>query len=196
MGFKRSWEVMGEWWRSHLKIHTSKLLLSWFAAQSGPLPDQSATGDFVGWQSMLHQSGAKHPKGGSGMLTQAMKKLIEQHGGEVIADSPVKKIDIADGKARGVVTEKDDYYKADLIVSNAHVQTTMLKLVGREHLDASLFTKVENIQVGNGFGMVIRCAVEELPDYTASPGDPLIHNGMQLLAPSVAIHEPCHWRLS
>jgi phytoene dehydrogenase-like protein len=162
-----------------------KTALTWFAAQSGPLPDQSATGDFVGWQSMLHQSGAKHPKGGSGMLTQAMKKLIEQHGGEVIADSPVKKIDIADGKARGVVTEKDDYYKADLIVSNAHVQTTMLKLVGREHLDASLFTKVENIQVGNGFGMVIRCAVEELPDYTAAPGDPLIHNGMQLLAPSV-----------
>jgi phytoene dehydrogenase-like protein len=162
-----------------------KAALIWFAAQSGPLPDQSATGDFVGWQSMLHQSGAKHPKGGSGMLTQAMKNLIEQHGGEVIADSPVKKIDIADGKARGVITEQDEYYKADLIVSNAHVQTTMLKLVGREHLDASLFTKVENIQVGNGFGMVIRCAVEELPQYTAAPGDPLIHNGMQLLAPSV-----------
>ena len=40
-----------------------KAALVWFAAQSGPLPDQSATGDFVGWQSMLHESGAKHPKG-------------------------------------------------------------------------------------------------------------------------------------
>ncbi|TVR17550.1 MAG: NAD(P)/FAD-dependent oxidoreductase [Balneolaceae bacterium] len=162
-----------------------KAALTWFAAQSGPLPDQSATGDFAGWQSMLHQSGAKHPKGGSGMLTQAMKNLIVEHGGEVIADIPVKKIDISEGKAVGVVTESDAYYKADLIVSNAHVQTTMLKLVGKEHLDASLFKKVENIQVGNGFGMVIRCAVEELPDYTAAPGDSIIHNGMQLLAPSV-----------
>ena len=162
-----------------------KTALTWFASQSGPLPDQSATGDFAGWQSMLHQSGAKHPKGGSGMLTQAMKKLIEAHGGEVIANSPVKKIEITDGKADGVITENDDYYRADLIVSNAHVQTTMLKLVGRNHLDSKLFKKVENIQVGNGFGMVIRCAVEELPEYTAAPDDPVIHNGMQLLAPTI-----------
>jgi phytoene dehydrogenase-like protein len=162
-----------------------KAALTWFAAQSGPLPDQSATGDFVGWQSMLHQSGAKHPKGGSGMLTQAMKNLIEAHGGEVIANSPVQKIDIQSGKAVGATTESGDYYKADRIVSNAHVQTTMMKLVGREHLDDSLFKKVENIQVGNGFGMVIRCAVEELPQYTAAPDDEIIHNGMQLLAPSV-----------
>lgn len=158
--------------------------LTWFAAQSGPLPDQSATGDFAGWQSMLHQSGAKHPRGGSGMLTQAMKKLIEAHGGTVLSDHPVKSIEIEDGRARGVLTENEQYFGADLIVSNAHVQTTMLKLVGRKHLDNSLFKKVENIQVGNGFGMVIRCAVEELPEYSACPDDPHIHNGMQLLAPS------------
>lgn len=158
--------------------------LTWFAAQSGPLPDQSATGDFAGWQSMVHQSGAKHPRGGSGMLTQAMKNLIVAHGGEVLSDHPVKSIEIEDGKARGVLTEDGDYFEADLIVSNAHVQTTMLNLVGRKHLSDSLFKKVEDIQVGNGFGMVIRCAVEELPEYTACPGDPHIHNGMQLLAPS------------
>ncbi|MDR9364140.1 MAG: NAD(P)/FAD-dependent oxidoreductase [Balneolaceae bacterium] len=161
-----------------------KAALTWFAAQSGPLPDQSATGDFAGWQAMLHQSGAKHPKGGSGMLTQAMKKLIEDYGGELITDQTVKKIDIKNGKAVGVITENDDYFKSDLIVSNAHVQTTMMRMVGREKLDPSLFKKVENIQVGNGFGMVIRCAVEELPQYTAAPDDPNIHNGMQLLAPS------------
>jgi len=159
--------------------------LTWFAAQSGPLPDQSATGDFVGWQSMLHQSGAKHPRGGSGMLTQAMKALIEEHGGVVLADHPVSSIEVEDGNARGVLTEDGSYFEADLIVSNAHVQTTMMKLVGKNHIDDSLLTKVKNIQVGNGFGMVIRCAVEELPEYTACPGDPHIHNGMQLLAPSV-----------
>jgi phytoene dehydrogenase-like protein len=163
-----------------------KAALTWFAAQSGPLPDQSATGDFVGWQSMLHQSGAKHPKGGSGMLTQAMKALIEAYGGEVIADSPVKKIHIEDGIAKGVFTDSDDYYSAEIVISNAHVQTTMMKMVGREHLDDSLLTKVKNIEIGNGFGMVVRCAVSELPEYEAAPGDPYIHNGMQLLAPSVS----------
>jgi phytoene dehydrogenase-like protein len=162
-----------------------KAAILWFAAQSGPLPDHSATGDFAGWQSMLHQSGAKHPKGGSGMLTQAMKNLIEAHGGEVRANHPVKNILIENGEAIGVRTEKGEEFRANIIVSNAHVQTTMMKMVGREHLDDSLFTKVKNINVGNGFGMVIRCAVEELPEYTAALGDEHIHNGIQLLAPSV-----------
>lgn len=162
-----------------------KAALLWFAAQSGPLPDHSATGDFVGWQSMLHESGAKHPRGGSGMLTQAMKNLIEAYGGEVRSNSPVEKIMIEQGKAIGVRTESGEEFKADIIVSNAHVQTTMMKMVGREHLEDSMFKKVKNINVGNGFGMVIRCAVEELPIYTAAPEDPYIHNGIQLLAPSV-----------
>ncbi|MBD3615929.1 MAG: NAD(P)/FAD-dependent oxidoreductase [Gracilimonas sp.] len=162
-----------------------KAAILWFAAQSGPLPDHSATGDFAGWQSMLHESGAKHPKGGSGMLTQAMKNMIEAHGGEVKADHPIQKILIENGKAIGVQTEKGEEFRANTIVSNAHVQTTMMKMVGKDHLDDSMFTKVENINVGNGFGMVIRCAVEELPDYTAAPNDPDIHNGIQLLAPSV-----------
>lgn len=161
-----------------------KAALMWFAAQSGPTPDQPATGDFAGWQAMLHQSGAKHPRGGSGMLTQAMARFIEEHGGEIITDSPVEDIIIEDGKALGVLTDGEEY-RADTIISNAHVQTTMMKLVGRNHLPSSTYKKVENINIGNGFGMVIRCAVEELPRYTAYPDDPYIHNGMQLLAPSV-----------
>lgn len=162
-----------------------KAAIMWFAAQSGPTPDHPATGDFAGWQSMLHQSGAKHPKGGSGMLTQAMGRFLEAHGGTIITDAPVTEILVANGKAVGIQTEDGREYRADTIVSNAHVQTTMMKLVGKEHLESSMYKKVEDINVGNGFGMVIRCAVEELPQYTACPDDPHIHNGMQLLAPSV-----------
>jgi len=163
-----------------------KAAILWFAAQSGPLPDHTATAPFAGWQSMLHQSGAKHPKGGSGMLTQAMKKLIEAQGGTIKTDAGVDKILIENGKAFGVRTENGEEYFAPIIVSNAHVQTTMMKMVGREELGDSMFTKVKNINIGNGFGMVIRCAVEELPRYSATPDDPHIHNGMQLLAPSIS----------
>ncbi|TYP92778.1 Phytoene dehydrogenase-related protein [Fodinibius salinus] len=161
-----------------------KAAIMWFAAQSGPTPDQPATGDFAGWQSMLHKSGAKHPRGGSGMLTQAMANYLKAHGGSLQTSEPVEKIIIENGKAIGVRTTEDEY-RAKTIVSNAHVQTTMMKLVGREHLPKSTYKKIENINVGNGFGMVLRCAVEELPQYKACPDDPYIHNGMQLLAPSV-----------
>lgn len=162
-----------------------KASLTWFAAQSGPTPDHPATGDFAGWQSMLHQSGAKHPRGGSGMLTQALVRYLEAHGGQVVTREPVQQILIDDGRAIGVHTAENEY-RADIVISNAHVQTTMLELVGRQHLPAKTCQKVENINVGNGFGMVIRCAVEELPRYEACPDDSYIHNGMQLLAPSVS----------
>jgi phytoene dehydrogenase-like protein len=162
-----------------------KAALMWFAAQSGPTPDHPATGDFAGWQAMLHQSGAKHPRGGSGMLTQAMANLIKQHGGEIHRNSPVKRVLISNGKAVGVELADGREITADLVVSNAHVQTTMMKLVGKDHLEPEMLTSVENINIGNGFGMVIRCAVEELPRYSACPDDELVHNGMQLLCPSV-----------
>ncbi|MEX1063137.1 MAG: NAD(P)/FAD-dependent oxidoreductase [Balneolaceae bacterium] len=162
-----------------------KAALIWFAAQSGPTPDMPVTGSFAGWQAMLHQSGAKHPRGGSGMLTQSMTRFIEAHGGVVKTGEAVASVDIRGGKARGVRTENNTVYQADLVVSNAHVQTTMLGMVGRKNLDDRLVEQVKNIEVGNGCGMVIRCAVEELPVYTAAPDNPLIHNGMQLLAPSV-----------
>lgn len=161
-----------------------KTALLWFAAQSGPTPDQSASGDFVGWQAMLHESGAKRPKGGSGMLTQAMINMIRDHGGEVRADAPVDKILIKNNKAFGVRLASGEEILAKRVVSNAHVQTTMLKMVGADHLDANLLHRVKNINVGNGFGMVLRCAVDELPVYTACPDDEHIHKGLQLLCPS------------
>ncbi len=161
-----------------------KTALLWFAAQSGPTPDQSASGDFVGWQAMLHESGAKRPKGGSGMLTQAMIKMIEAHGGEVRANSPVAEIMIKNGEAFGVKLASGEEILAKRVISNAHVQTTMLKMVGPDHLDAKLLHRVKNINVGNGFGMVVRCAVSELPEYTACPEDDDIHRGLQLLCPS------------
>ena len=93
-----------------------KAAILWFAAQSGPLPDHPATGDFAGWQSMLHESGAKHPKGGSGMLTQAMKNLIEAYGGDVRVNHPVKKVLIENGQAVGVQTEEGEEFRASTVV--------------------------------------------------------------------------------
>lgn len=161
-----------------------KAAILWFAAQSGPVPEQSATGAFAGWQAMLHESGGKRPEGGSGMLTQAMAKMLRAHGGQVFTDASVANIIIENNNARGIKLENGQEYKAKVVISNAHVQTTMMKMVGKEFLKPEMLKRVEHINTGNGFGMVIRCAVEELPKYTACPDDTLVHNGLQLLVPS------------
>ena len=166
----------------------------WLAAQSGPPPSELATADFAGWQSMIHKTGAKRPKGGSGMLTQAMAKRLESDGGTVHTNSPVKRILLENGVAVGIELEDGEQVRAKrAVVAATHVLTTMVKLIGRENLPSKLAKRVEDIRIGNGFGMVIRCASDELPNYTAMPhnpdaisvSDPLpCHTGLQLLSPS------------
>ncbi len=162
--------------------------MTWLAAQSGPPPDEIGAGDFFGWHAMLHYSGAKHPRGGSGMLTQAMARSLKAMGGEVVLDAPVRRIIVQNGRVQGVETADGQRYSAPIVVSNAHVLTTLLQLVGPDHLSPELRRRLSHIRIGNGFGMTVRCAAEELPDYTAarSYGRPHeSHHGLQLLSPSM-----------
>lgn len=162
--------------------------MTWLAAQSGPPPDELGAGDFFGWHTMMHITGAKHPRGGSGMLTQAMARSLEASGGTVRLDAPVARILVRSGRVVGVELADGEQISAPLVISNAHVMTTLLTLVGAEHLPAGLAARVRRIRVGNGFGMTVRCAASALPDYIAAPsgGAPHeSHHGLQLLCPSM-----------
>lgn len=177
-------QLITEWFESD----AMRTALAWLAAQSGPPPDEIGTADFAGWHAMLHRSGAKHPRGGSGMLTQAMQRCFEHHGGEIRLDAEVDRIVVEGGKVRGVRLQSGEFFAARSVVSNAHVQTTLLKLVGVDQLPGDLAARVGRIRVGNGFGMTIRCAADALPDYLAAPsgGQPHpSHHGLQLLCPSL-----------
>ncbi len=177
-------QLITEWFESE----PMRAAMAWLAAQSGPPPEEIGTADFAGWHAMLHRSGAKHPRGGSGMLTQAMQRCLEHYGGEVRLDAEVERIEVAGGKVRGVRLTSGERIAARSVVSNAHVQTTLLKLVGAEQLPGDLGARVSRLRVGNGFGMTIRCAADALPDYLAAPsgGKPHpSHHGLQLLCPSL-----------
>ena len=166
----------------------------WLAAQSGPPPSELATADFAGWQSMIHRHGAKRPKGGSGMLTVAMGRRLVSDGGKIFTNAPVKRIVLEEGVAVGIELESREIVRARRgVVAATHVLTTMFKLIGREHLSDDLVDRVENIRIGNGFGMVLRCASDELPHYSGTDYDPAVHTtenphpshtGLQLLCPT------------
>ncbi len=182
--------------REEFESEPVRASLLWLAAQSGPPPSELATADFVGWQSMIHRSGAKRPRGGSGMLTQALARRLESDGGTILTDAPVRRIVVDGGRATGIeLVDGRRLTATRAVISNAHVVTTMLSLVGREQLPRTLVEKVENLRIGNGFGMILRCASNELPRYTAMPHDPAAHSpanphpshtGLQLLCPSAA----------
>ncbi len=78
--------------------------IAWMAAQSGPPPGEPMSAPFALWQPMYHHSGMKRPRGGSGMLTQALASMIQAHGGMLIAGAPVTRIITRGGQAVGAET--------------------------------------------------------------------------------------------
>jgi len=179
--------------KDNFKSPEVRAALTWLGAQSGPGPDEPISGElFAMQQSLYHLLGVRRPRGGSGMLTQAMARCLEHYGGEIKVSAEVSQILIENGKVKGVEINGGEKFFSSTVISNAHVQTTLLKLTPEEALQPNFRRKVENIKVQNGFGMTVRYATDSLPNYTALPtadangkvqaGIP--HNGMQLLCPS------------
>lgn len=156
--------------------------MGWLAAQSGPAPGELGTGPFAAWYAAVHETGAKRAKGGSGMLTVALKRALEALGGTVLTDAPVERILVAGGKAVGV-TAHGQRYGARAVVSACHILTTFQTLLRPEDVPGDLLHRLGSVNVGNGFGMTVRCAASQLPDYGAGQTAE-IHRAMQLLCPT------------
>lgn len=156
--------------------------MGWLAAQSGPPPTEPGTGPFAAWWGAVHESGAKRAQGGSGMLTVALRRAFEALGGTVLTEAPAEKITVEGGRAVGVRAGGQEY-RAKSIVAACHIKTTFDKLLAPTDVPPDLAHRLKSVNVGNGFGMTVRCAASELPDY--GQGQPSeVHHGMQLLCPT------------
>lgn len=168
-------------------------LIGWMAAQSGPPPGEPLSAPFALWQPMYHASGIKRPRGGSGMLTQALARMIQAHGGQIIAGAPVARILIQNGRAIGAETTGGIRVTARAVVSGAHIHTT-LKMLDEAVVPQQARNLVNGTRIGNGFGMIVRYAMQELPNYTALPspsnGAPgPQHRALQFICPDLAYLE-------
>jgi phytoene dehydrogenase-like protein len=164
-------------------------LIGWMAAQSGPPPTEPFSSPFAIWHPMYHISGMKRPRGGSGMLTQALAKRIELHGGQIHVSTPVARLLVERGRVVGAETGDGTRITARYgVVSGMHIHTTT-RLLG-DAAPAPMRERVANSRIGNGFGMIVRMATKSLPDYSALPGDLMPHHtAMQFLCPDLGYLE-------
>jgi phytoene dehydrogenase-like protein len=154
-------EVVDEYFREE-KV---KSPLVWMAAQSGPPPTEPLSAPFLLWQPLYHEGGIARPRGGSGVLAQALTRCIEAHGGAVHTDAPVDSIEVSGGRAVGV-SVRGEVHTARAIVSGTHAVETFGRLLPAEHRPAA----ASEMRVGNGFGAVLRLALREPVCYTAHTG--------------------------
>ncbi|MBW2144906.1 MAG: NAD(P)/FAD-dependent oxidoreductase [Deltaproteobacteria bacterium] len=91
-----------------------------------------------------------YPKGGYGRVIEDIAKVITDNGGVIRMTTRIERILVEDGRVSGVITG-DQVYKAPIVVSNAGIQPTVMKLVGEEHFDKSYVNYVKDIVPSLGF---------------------------------------------
>lgn len=135
-----SWD---EYMNQFLRDEKLKAALSNLWAYYGLPPQTLNAAIYIFPWVSYHLAGAFYPKGGSMAISRALEATLKNHGGEIRYRQTVTRIEVRDGRAIAVETEKGLRVAAEVVVSNANVPDTMLKFVGREHLPVKYAQRIE-----------------------------------------------------
>jgi prolycopene isomerase len=83
------------------------------------------------------EDGAWYCRGSFQELASALTHGLRRDGGELLLRSTVRRIQVRDGAARGVVLENGQRIEAPVVISAADAAHTLEELVGGDHLDRS-----------------------------------------------------------
>ncbi|OGO01533.1 MAG: hypothetical protein A2Y72_06020 [Chloroflexi bacterium RBG_13_53_26] len=129
-------------------------LRGFIAAQSNILAtglyELVAMSELAGIMQIFGGSTPAYPRGGYARLVEEIAKVLKANGGEVKNRARVEKITTKNGRVSGVIAG-DRFHEAPIVVSNAGIQPTVLKLVGEENFDRSYVNYVKDIVPSLGF---------------------------------------------
>ena len=98
--------------------------------------------------------GVWYAMGGTGALVDAFERLIGELGGKIHTRAPVAEIVVegegAGRRARGVRLENGEVVEADIVVSNADVATTYMKMIAPQHRKKYTDAKLERMSYAMG----------------------------------------------
>ncbi|HEV7526452.1 MAG TPA: NAD(P)/FAD-dependent oxidoreductase [Acidimicrobiia bacterium] len=125
------------------------------------------------------------PEGGMGAVSRALRDAAVANGATVRVDSPVARIDVRNGRVRGVTLESGEELRADIVVAATHPKITFLDQIERAQLPTDFVERIEAWRSRSGT-VKVNVAVDRLPEFTAKPGfDPDVHGGTIVLAESL-----------
>ena len=90
--------------------------------------------------------GAYYCRGSFQKLVDALVVALKREGGELLLNSPVRRIVVEDGKVGGVVLENGQQIRAPIVVSNADADRTFVELVGAEQTPARYLRQLRRMR--------------------------------------------------
>lgn len=95
-------------------------------------------------QDFVRGGAGRYHAGGYGRMAEVFCEAVERFGGRVLLRTRVERIVVADGAVTGVVTDRGTF-EAPIVVSNAGIQPTVLRLAGAEHFDRGYVARVRGL---------------------------------------------------
>jgi phytoene dehydrogenase-like protein len=126
----------------------ARLLLAGNALHSDMSAEEPGSAVFGWLMTMVGQRyGYPVPRGGSGMLTQALVRRLEARGGELRCGTPVERIVVHGGRARAVRTAGGELVIARrAVLADVDAPTLFLELVGVDQLPGRLLDDLRRFQ--------------------------------------------------
>jgi prolycopene isomerase len=130
----------------HVTDERLKSILGQYWVYLGLPPSQVAGPIMAYMWTEYHLYGGFYPKGRSQTISNALRDIIVEHGGEVRTNRDVTRILTEEGRVTGVQLKKGDIVPADMVISNANPMHTFRELVGFEHLPSKYIKKLEKLK--------------------------------------------------
>ena len=123
-------------------------------------------------------------RGGTGAISNSIADAAREAGAEIRTETPIAKIILKNGQAKGVALENGDEIYADIISSSVDPRLTFMKLVGEEHLPEDFVEDIKRYKFRGSSGKV-NLALDALPDFKSMPGPGPHLRGAVSISPSV-----------
>lgn len=124
-----------------------RAMMAYFCGLYFVTDQETSAGEWIYCQKdLMKNRSSGYPLGGTIAVPGAYCDIIKKYQGEVYTDTPVEKIVIEGNRAIGVKLMDGRFIESDLIISNAGIKTTVLKLIGKVHFPAEFIEKVKNYQ--------------------------------------------------
>lgn len=137
-------------------------------------------------------------RGGMGQLTALMADAAREQGVEIRTNTPISRILIEDGAARGVELQNGERIAATRVISNVDPKRTFLSLIEPNALDAGFATRLRRVQTHVAAGLKLHCALSETPQYRVNEPftDQQLRAATVIIAPNRAYREAAWYAAS
>ncbi|MHC8380502.1 phytoene desaturase family protein [Pseudomonas sp. LB3P14] len=162
-----SWALIDEWFEDE----RVKIGLTRYASEAMTNPFDNGTGfGFYIILPFMHKFGSGIPVGGSGALTQALARCLEDHGGTIKLSSSVERFVHNGSEVQGVqLASGEEIFASKAVVSTLNAKQVFPHMMPDLQLPDGFERRIQNNKFSSIQPMTVHLALHEEPKYKIGP---------------------------